>query len=462
VVTAAALFAGQTQRALRSDRANRPDAQINRSRVCSGYIDGIRQAWVASYSGVFDEEPTGMVVDNSGNVYVTGRTTIPDFSAYVTIKYNPQGQEEWSSTYNPPNCISSAAGIAIDDLGNVYVTGTSQTFGLADADYVTIKYNNSGQQQWIARYNGGPNSSDNAAAIAVDGSGNVYVTGTSDGDYATVKYDSSGQQQWLMRYNGPGNSSDNAVAIVVDVAGNVYVTGSSVGTGAGADYVTIKYDNSGQQEWVARYSGPGVADQPAGMAIDRSGNVYVTGTSWGSRGISISECATIKYNNSGKQQWVASYNGPGNGSQANAIGIDGSGNVYVTGASLGLDNISDYATIKYNSAGQQQWANRYRAPGSSGDFATAIAVSSSGNVYITGQSSGDYGTIKYNALGQEQWVERYNGPQGFDDYARVLSVDRRENVYVTGAIRQSEFQYDWDFATIKYMPDRIPLPQARP
>jgi hypothetical protein len=198
------------------------------------------------------------------------------------------------------------------------------------------------------------------------------------------------------------------------------------------------------------------------MTIDRSGNVYVTGTSWGSRGISISEYATIKYNNSGEQQWVARYNGPGNGSEATGIGIDGSDNVYVTGGSLGSDDISDYATIKYNSTGQQQWASRYRAPDSIGDFATAIAVSSSGNVYVTGQSSGDYGTIKYNSLGQEQWVERYNGPQGFDDYARAIALDRRENVYVTGAIHQSEFQYDWDFATVKYTPERIPLPQPRP
>ena len=57
---------------------------------------------------------------------------------------------------------------------------------------------------------------------------------------------------------------------------------------------------------------------------------------WSSRGISISEYATIKYNNSGEQQWVARYNGAGNGSQANAIGIDGSGNVYVTGPKLGI------------------------------------------------------------------------------------------------------------------------------
>ena len=99
---------------------------------------------------------------------------------------------------------------------------------------------------------------------------------------------------------------------------------------------------------------------------------------------------------------LARYNGTGNGNDGAAgIVIDSSGNVYVTGGSAASGGGFDYASIKYNSVRQQQWASRYRAPGSLGDFATAIAVSSSGNVYVTGQSSGDYGTIKYNSSGQE-------------------------------------------------------------
>ncbi len=125
------------------------------------------------------------------------------------------------------------------------MTGSSPEVGIND-DYATIKYDSSGIQKWIKRYNGPGNNFDKATSIAVDTSGNIYITGESSGigsdlDYATIKYSSSGVQQWVIRYNGSGNFSDRAKSIAVDGSGNVYITGYSLGNGTHYDYATIKY-----------------------------------------------------------------------------------------------------------------------------------------------------------------------------------------------------------------------------
>jgi uncharacterized delta-60 repeat protein len=414
------------------------------------YNSNGQQLWVTRYNGPGNnwDVATAIAVDNNGNVYVTGYS-VGTASDYATIKYNSNGQEEWVRRYNGPvNSDDYATAIAVDNNGNVYVTGYSYN-DYTSYDYATIKYNSEGQVVWVARYNGPGNGRDVATAIAVDNNGNVYVTGYSYNDYtsydyATIKYNSDGQELWVRRYNGPGNGADSAKAIAVDNNGNVYVTGYSVG-----DYATIKYNSNGQQLWVAEYNGPGNgADEATAIAVDNNGNVYVTGWSWGQG--TYFDYATIKYNSNGQAVWVARYNGPGNGSDwATAIAVDNNGNVYVTGRSYREGTYYNFATIKYNSNGQQLWVARYDGRVSWYEGARAIAVDNNGNVYVTGGSEGDYATIKYNSNGQAVWVARYNGPANFSDEARAIAVGNNGNVYVTGGSCGHGIE-DYDYATIKY------------
>jgi len=421
-------------------------------------------AWVRRYNGPTNREDIAlaMAVDDSGYVYVTGfgqdNTGDMAFHDYTTIKYHSNGDTAWIRGYNGPgDSTDQAAAIAVDDSGNVYVTGQSYGTGWR-GDYATVKYYPDGDTAWVRRYNGPGNDTDLATALAVDGSGNVCVTGYSVGsgsewDYTTIKYEPNGDTAWARRYNGPGNYMDQAEAIAVDGSGNIYVTGGSHGSGTQKDYATIKYEPNGDTAWVRRYNGPGnFVDEASAIAVDGSGNVYVTGSSYGSG--TISDYATIKYEPDGDTAWVRRYNGPGNGEdRPSAIAVDGSGNVYVTGYSIGSGTGLDYATIKYEPDGDTAWVRRYNGPGNHDDYGVAIAVDGSGNVYVTGPSVGsgisyDYATIKYKPNGDAAWVRRYEGPGSNYDQALGIAVDGSGNVYVTGGSVGAGT--DWDYATIKY------------
>jgi hypothetical protein len=420
-------------------------------------------AWVRRYytPGNAPDYATAIAVDGRGNVYVTGFSgTNAD---YTTIKYGPDGDSLWVRRYNgPANGSDDARAIAVDAAGNVYVTGESYG-GSTVYDYATIKYSPSGVERWVARYNGPANFNDDAQAIALDDAGNVYVTGSSSGsgtsdDYATVKYDSSGAEQWARRYNGPGNSYDYALAIAVDARGNAYVTGRSTGSGTEYDYATIKYSPAGESLWTRRYDDSAhSSDGATAIAVDGSGNVYVTGNWINGTG---ADYLTIKYDSAGGVQWARGYDGPANAYDgATAIAVDDSGYVYVTGQSQGIT--IGYATVKYSPSGAEQWAVRYDGPPNQNDYARAIAVDAAGSVYVTGESYGfsfDYATVKYGPSGESLWVQRYNGPGSGNDYATAIAVDDSGSVYVTG---RSNGLGNYDYVTIKYVQTQSGIEENR-
>src|SRR5437879_5719249 len=165
---------------------------------------------------------------------------------------------------------------------------------------------------------------------------------------STVVYAQPGTPLWTKCYNGPGNGNDVGTAIAVDSDGNVYVAGSSTGSGGSSDYATIKYSSGGVALWTNRYNGLANDNAATALALDGSGDVYVTGrSSFGS--VVNSDYATVAYSSDGVALWTNRYNGPGNGDDsAYAIAVDKSGNVFVTVESSGMDGHYDYVTIKYS------------------------------------------------------------------------------------------------------------------
>lgn len=424
-------------------------------------VSQVIQSWVGIYNGPGNstEFSRAMVLDKYGNIYVTGTSVGNGTSGdYVTIKYNNTSSiPHWVRRYfGPGNNSENAEDIAVDDSGNVYVTGGSN-FGY---EATTIKYDNEGNLLWVSHYQNSDSMYIGGVSISVNNDG-VFIVCKSWSisgltDCVTIKYNFSGSIQWVQRYNAPGNTYDEPRDIINDRYGNIYITGSSGGNSFPIKLLLIKYSASGNQQWIQTYSGPAnMQDGGYSLCADSAGNIYVTGESAGS-GTSL-DFVTISYTSTGVERWIQRYNGAANDDdRAFAITTDNFGNIIVTGRSISAGSNFDYCTIKYNSTGVQQWVRRYNGPGNDMDISYAVGTDSAGNVYVTGTSmrtselnSLDMATIKYNSFGIEKWVQRYNGPGNRTDYAWAIGVDKFGNVFVSG--EGSGISPDYDITTIKYI-----------
>ena len=408
--------------------------------------------WVSNYGGnpsgdnrITNAKGIADAVNSTGDCYVTGYT-YDEFTGndIVLIKYNYQGDTLWARTYNGSgNADDRGNAITLDAAGNIYVTGYASISGHG-LDIATLKYSPNGILQWAMIYNGSGNAEDKAFGIAVDAVGNIYVTGysTSPGyntDIVTIKYSSTGAQLWTKLYNGHDNQTDKAFGIAVDAVSNVYVTGYTESENSQEDIIVLKYNSSsGQLVWNRRYDGPKHRDDEATcIATDASGNIYTAG--FITSGNNNTNSILLKYNSSGSLVWDRMYNNGGHSEdKAFGIAIDAdAGSIYITGQAG--DHNTDYITIKYNPNGGRQWVSSYDGTGHGDDVANSITLLANGNVVVTGKSWGvnnndDFATVKYNASnGHEQQVWRYSFAVNSEDVATDVAASLQGGrVYVTG------------------------------
>ena len=373
-----------------------------------------------------------IVLDGSGTVYVAGTVNNASTSDdYLTVAYDSAGHLLWEAHYDGvASAEDHAIGMASGPSGNVYVTGRSKsTPSWIGYDYTTVAYDSSGNQQWVARYDGPGNGEDQSYGIVVDpSSGNVYITGYSNGgnryrERTTIAYDPSGNQLWTASYYSPPGDA-LAYHIAMDASGNVYTAGIPN---------LIKYDSSGNLLWVANSS---LAYGTSGMGLDEFGNSYMTHGNW-NRASGTGDFVTAAFDSSGSLLWEVTYDGPAGGHETQPrMDVDSSGNIYVAGSSDGEDSDDDYATIAYDPLGNELWTARYNGPGNGEDGVGAVAVDSSGNVYVTGGSDGgststDCTTVAYDSSGNELSVARYNGPWNGRDWGTAIASRTANEVYVT-------------------------------
>jgi len=388
-------------------------------------------------SGVFRYVAT----DNSGNCISLGDISSNNYD-YFLIKYNSNGIQQWTATYDYMGQNDEPFGMVIDDSDNIYVTGVS--FGVGtNHDYVTVKFSSSGVRQWVSRYNGAGNGIDWPNAIAIDSSNNIYVTGQSTTDttnygfdFLTVKYNSNGAQQWVNRYSGSSYmGSDGANAITVDKSNNIYVTGFCTDIPDEGLFCTIKYNSNGEQQWVAKYDGTAVrADIGSFVKVDNFGNVFVSGVSYNQ--MQYTDFATVKYNSDGIQQWARKYDGSGHFEDVVwGLEIDNTGNIYVMGRSTESPTGYDYTVIKYSTNGYRIWLSRYNR--SLNDIPLDLKMDKYGNTYVTGGSDGsgtgeDAATVKFDSSGNLKWAITYNYSGQSDEAIYAIALDSLENVFIAG------------------------------
>jgi len=360
--------------------------------------------WAAKAGGTANDLSLALAVDSSENCYITGyfngtatfgttNLTSTGSEEIFVAKLNSAGAWQWAVKAGSANGSDRGNAITVDSSGNSYITGYfsgSATFGtinLASAGYsmFVAKLNTLGTWQWAIKADGTAFIPSNA--IGMDSSGNCYVA---------------------------GYFSNTAT----------FGTTNLTSTDFFYDVFVAKVNNTGAWEWAIR-AGNTSYDQGYGIAVDSSGNSYITGsfretatfgtvtlTSAGDNDIFVA-----KLNNTGAWQWAVRAGGT-LADSGYAIAVDASGNSYITGdfsgtATFGTINLTSAGTIdmfvaKLNNVGAWQWA--LRTGGSADDRGRAITVDMSGNCYIAGEFSGTatFGTTNLTSAGYlDVFVAKY-------------------------------------------------------
>jgi uncharacterized delta-60 repeat protein len=430
------------------------------------------QSWLQSYNGGNNDRATAIVVDNTGNVIITGRSDNGSDFDYRTIKYDNAGLLQWTRLYNAPVSEDDRPiAIAVDASDNVIVTGISDVDGssFTNFDFQTVMYNSSGTLQWVARTGNVVSQDDEPTGIAVDASGNIFVTGRTDMnpgsgiadyDFMTVMYNTSGVLQWLgqpLYHNGTRVGGDDVAYSLIADGGYVYVVGASNNNVTQKDATCIKYDvATGNATWVKNYNGDGdFSENGKALVVDASNMSYSAGYSF-VENQNLNGCIA-KFDQAGDTICNYMYNGLKNDDdEFTAMAIATNGIIYTAGYTKVTGQKSNILLVKWDPATCDTiWTRTYDYVNQS-DKAESIVLDGAGNIYLTGKSdanpvdtsdNNDIVTIKYDSNGNQLWIDRFDGVVSLRDEPIKIILDNNGDVIVAG---RTENIHDDDFFVIKY------------
>lgn len=310
--------------------------------------------WNRTWGGIYDDFGVDMVVDEYGDIYVVGTTCSYgiDYSNVCLVKYSNLGDKLWNTTWGGGN-LDMARAVAIDSSGNVYITGETQSYGAGSSDFFLLKYNESGSFQWYRTFGG--SAYDRGKAIALDSFNNIYIFGTTESfgsgsrDVCLVKYNNSGNQEWYRTWGG--SSLSNAYAIIIDSQNNIYLGGDIYiyyDTDDIFDLFLIKYNSSGNLLWTEVLDAS-ERDGCRALAFDSNEDIICGGNMDTRPGPqTFSKILLLKYDKDGNQLWNNTW-GSANPVVIEAMALDSSDNIYIGFISYGSH------MVKFNKTGYYEW-----------------------------------------------------------------------------------------------------------
>ena len=325
--------------------------------------------------------------------------------------------------------------------GFIYVCGATLNLE-GNYDMLITKMTSLNLVVWTKQYAGLAAGDDFAADIVQDGAGNIIITGTeyiSSTNYnaVTIKYNSSGALQWVKSYNGAGNSFDGGMSVVRDVSNNIYICGGSYGTTTLSDFLCIKYNSDGVEQWANTWNSTGLQDISSRLAVSAT-QVSVIGASQQSS--TDWKMATTFFNvNTGVFLGAKLTGGDDEGIDKVAdLTIDGDDNTYVVGAVRNINKAYDIKVIKLSPTYTVLWQQTYNGPANLNDEGLALELTSTNDLVICGYTTNigedkNLITTKYaGSNGALIWSKTYDEQNG-EDRATDLKLDLNGNAIICGS-----------------------------
>ena len=354
-----------------------------------------------------DQLVTAMAVDRTGAAVAAGLTIDEVDADGMVVKARPNGALAWASTLDFAGGDDAFYDVACDAAGDVYAVGYRSAGENADMWVVKLA-GTSGELLWQVAYDNG--GQELGTALCLDAQGNAYATGESgntaaqqatrgDSDVVTVKYDGSGAQMWVARNDGGLHGADRPDDIALGTSGALFVSGAASAAEPGrADFLLARMKTDGTQVWQRTLDDRSHWEDVAyALRVSRDNSAYLAGAA-GAPGRNSSRAVVARWSSSGRLLWKREWAAPGGRAVFNDMVINAAGTVWCAGSTTRSHHTRDLEGVvcKYDADGRRLWSTIWEGPGRLDDRFSSLALQGSAAVFAAGMT--ESADLDYDAV----------------------------------------------------------------